>query len=184
VLVVCTGNICRSPAAELLLRAGLGEGTGIDTASAGIAALAGQPVAPPMARLLVERGIDPAGFTARQLDPAAARSAALVLTMTIDQRSVLVSRVPAAVRRTFTLREFVELVGLADTPLPTGAPGDRLPALVAAATRARGRLSAAPEDYDIEDPYRRPDGVYERVLAQLERDVVALLAALLPAHAL
>lgn len=181
-LFVCTGNICRSPAAELLLRAGLGDGSGIDTASAGIAALSGEPVAPPMARLLLNRGIDPAGFTARQLDPAVTRSAALVLTMTTEQRSVVVARAPAAVRRTFTLREFVGLLGLADTRMTTGGPEDRLSALVRSVTRSRGLLAAAPEDYDIEDPYRRPDDVYARVLTQLELNVAAVVAAVKADH--
>lgn len=179
-LFVCTGNICRSPAAELLLRAGLRNGSGIDTASAGIAALSGEPVASPMARLLRDRGIDPAGFTARQLDPEATRSAALVLTMTTEQRSVVVARAPAAVRHTFTLREFVGLVGLAGTRTDTGGPADRLSALVRSVTRSRGLLAAAPADYDIEDPYRRPDDVYARVLTQLELDVAAVVAALKP----
>jgi protein-tyrosine phosphatase len=183
VLFVCTGNICRSPAAELLLRDALGSGPGIETASAGVAALVGEPVAAPMARLLRERGVDPEGFAARQFDPAAARSAALVLTMTTEQRATVVSRAPFALRRTFTLREFVRLVGLGGIPVEDGDGSDRLAALVRTATRARGLLAPAPDTQDIEDPYRRPDDVYARVLAQLQREVGALVGVLRPAHA-
>jgi len=183
VLFVCTGNICRSPAAELLLRAALGTGTGIETASAGVAALVGEPVAAPMARLLRDEGIQTEGFVARQLDPALARSAALVLTMTTDQRATVVSRAPAAVRRTFTLREFVGLVGLAGTPVEARDPGDRLTALVRTATRARGLLAPAAHMHDIEDPYRRTEEVYARVLAQIRHEVADLVGLLDGAHA-
>jgi protein-tyrosine phosphatase len=183
VLFVCTGNICRSPAAELLLRAALGTGTGIETASAGVAALVGERVAAPMARLLRDEGIQTEGFVARQLDPALARSAALVLTMTTDQRATVVSRAPAAVRRTFTLREFVGLVGLAGTPVEARDPGDRLTALVRTATRARGLLAPAAHMHDIEDPYRRTEEVYARVLAQIRHEVADLVGLLDGAHA-
>jgi protein-tyrosine phosphatase len=183
VLFVCTGNICRSPAAELLLRAGLGTGAGIETASAGVAALVGEPVAEPMARLLGEAGVDPRGFTARQLDPALARSAALVLTMTTEQRTTVVSRAPAAVRRTFTVREFAGLLRAGGAGGEVEGPDGHLDALVRAATRARGLRLVVPGTEDIEDPYRRPDDVYARVLAQIEDDVARLLEALQPAHA-
>jgi protein-tyrosine phosphatase len=183
VLFVCTGNICRSPAAELLLRAGLGDGAGIETASAGVAALVGEPVAEPMARLLGDAGVDPGGFTARQFDPALARSAALVLTMTTEQRTTVVSRAPAAVRRTFTVREFVGLLRAGDPGRDVEGPHEHLEVLVRAATRARGLHPGGPGALDSEDPYRRPDAVYARVLAQIEHDVARLLEALQPAHA-
>ena len=177
VLVVCTGNICRSPAAELLLRAGLGQGAGIRVASAGIRAMVGASVAPQMAGRLRDRGIDPAGFAARQLDPAEVRGADVVLTMTAEQRAAVVSRTPAAVRRTFTLREFADLARLSDLD-PGGGPADRLSALVAAAPLARARRAAQVAQDDIDDPYGRQDEVFERVLAEIETAVGALLDAL------
>ena len=57
VLVVCIGNICRSPTAEYLLRHRLGaRATMIE--SAGLAALAGNPVDPVAGELLAQHGID------------------------------------------------------------------------------------------------------------------------------
>ena len=71
ILFVCHGNICRSPAAELLLRRLLlraGLGGEFETASAATSSEEiGNPVYPPMRRVLAERGIDCAGKTARQL---------------------------------------------------------------------------------------------------------------------
>ncbi|MGY1706841.1 hypothetical protein ACI79C_19925 [Geodermatophilus sp. SYSU D00697] len=179
VLVVCTGNICRSPAAELLLRAGLGEGAGVAVASAGLAALAGEPVAAPMARLLAARGVDPEGFAARQLEPLGARSAGLVLTMTTEQRSAVVTRAPAAVRRTFALREFADLARLGGAALDQRHPADRLAALVAAAPRLRA-LRTGPRDDDVEDPHGRPDEVFAHAFTRIEGAVDALLDVVVP----
>ena len=179
-LVVCTGNICRSPAAELLLRAGLGDDAGIAVASAGLAARAGEPVAAPMARLLAARGVDPRGFVARQLHPPLLRSSGLVLTMTAAQRSTVVSRAPAAVRRTFTLREFAELARLGAGLPAERHPADRLAALVAAAPRLRA-LRTGPREDDVEDPYGLPEEVFARVLTRIEAAVGTLLDALAPA---
>ena len=176
-LVVCTGNICRSPAAELLLRHRLGPGSGIGVASAGIHALAGAPVAEPMAALLRERGIAVDGWTARQLDPDEVRRSAVVLTMTGDQRSAVVRRAPGAVRRAFTLQEFADIARLSPGEPGTG-PAERLAALVTAAPIARAQRTS--DGDDIEDPYRREAAVFERVLARIETAVDAVVAALVP----
>jgi protein-tyrosine phosphatase len=181
VLMVCTGNICRSPAAELLLRAHLGDERGLVVSSAGLAARVGEPVAGPMAELLRQRGVDAGGFEARQLVPQLVRAADLVLTMTAGQRSAVVTRVPAAIRRTFTLREFVELAGLADGRagrLAGSGPGERLAALVAAVPSARP-LRQPDRDDDVPDPYGGPDEAYERALFLVEESVDGLVPLLL-----
>lgn len=176
-LVVCTGNICRSPAAELLLRAGLGEDAGVAVSSAGLAARAGEPVAPAMARLLAARGVDPGGFVARQLQPPELRSTGLVLTMTAAQRSAVVTRAPATVRRAFTLQEFAELARLAGDLPEEQHPAGRLAALVAEAPRLRALRTGARDD-DVEDPYGRPDDVFVRALTRIEAAVKVLLDVL------
>jgi len=179
VLVVCTGNICRSPAAEFLLRAGLDRVAGMEVASAGLRAVVGASIAPQMAERLRERGIDPAGWTASQLDPGEVRSADVVLTMTAEQRAAVVARTPTAVRRTFTLREFADLARLSDLG-PAARPADRLTALVAAAPQARARRAAQASLDDIDDPFGREDAVFDRVLAEIDTAVGTVLDVLTP----
>jgi protein-tyrosine phosphatase len=61
-LVLCAGNLCRSPLAEALLRARLARaGKGIEVASAGLIAAVGEP-ADEMTRLVAAgRGLDLSG---------------------------------------------------------------------------------------------------------------------------
>ncbi len=180
-LVVCTGNVCRSPAAELLLRARLGD-AGPEIVSAGLAALAGEPVAAPMAALLAADGVDPGGFTARQLDVPALRAAGVVLTMTTAQRAAVVGRAPAVVRRTFTLREFAELARLGAGLPQERDPAARLAALVAAAPRLRA-VRTGPREDDVEDPYGRSADVFARSYGRIRDAVGTLVDALVPSSA-
>lgn len=80
ILIVCLGNVCRSPVAEFLFRYRLG-GRGIVVASAGLGALVGQPMDEHAVALLRGCGIDASTHRARQLEPQMLRAADLVLTM-------------------------------------------------------------------------------------------------------
>jgi protein-tyrosine phosphatase len=95
-----------------------------------------------VARLLRGRGVDAGGLTARQLTPELVRAADLVVTMTAEQRAAVVTRVPAAVRRTFTLRELAGLAELVPDPLGDGGPAAALDAGLALAARVVGRAGA------------------------------------------
>lgn len=70
-LFVCTGNTCRSPmAAALASHAAEGRGwSGLDVASAGVAALPGSPASPEVPVVLEELGIDAPDHLARELTP-------------------------------------------------------------------------------------------------------------------
>lgn len=178
VLVVCTANVCRSPAAEIELRAALGPG-GVRVTSAGLRARAGQTMAPEIARLL---GASPNDVVARQLTPEMIREADLLLTMTRRQRSVVVASVPASLRRTFTLREFAGLTALAHKAgaVPDdGSLVERLAAVTVAAPRFRSGRSAGDDD-DIEDPSEQGEAAYVQAVRLVRASVATLTAALEP----
>lgn len=80
ILVVCLGNVCRSPVAEFLFRRELGE-RDIRVSSAGLGALVGQPMDEHAMALLKDRGIDASEHRARQLEPSMLREADLILAM-------------------------------------------------------------------------------------------------------
>ena len=66
VLVVCDGNICRSPMAEAIINQDC-KGKGLTVASAGVGALVGKPVDATALQLLHENGYDHPAHEARQL---------------------------------------------------------------------------------------------------------------------
>jgi protein-tyrosine phosphatase len=81
VLMVCAGNICRSPMAEGLLRARFAGRADASVASAGITALVGRSAHPIAQELMARRGIDISGHRARQLSVELATGHELVLVM-------------------------------------------------------------------------------------------------------
>ncbi|WP_175718580.1 low molecular weight protein-tyrosine-phosphatase [Burkholderia anthina] len=99
-LVVCIGNLCRSPMAEALLRGHL---PGIDVQSAGIGARDGLPADPHAIHLMHARGFDIAAHRSRRLPPALGTHADLILTMDLAQKRWLEQCVPALRGRVFRL---------------------------------------------------------------------------------
>lgn len=104
ILVVCSGNTCRSPMAARLLASRLGPGP--EVVSAGIAAAPGAAASPFALQAMAEREFDLGGHRARPLTRDLVEQAGLVLTMTRAHRRAVVDLVPAAADRTFTLREY------------------------------------------------------------------------------
>lgn len=80
VLIVCIGNICRSPTAETLLRDAL-VNSNIEVKSAGLGALEEHPIEAMAHKVLEEHGHSPAFHSARQITPAIANESDLVLVM-------------------------------------------------------------------------------------------------------
>jgi len=81
VLLVCVGNICRSPMAEAMLQQALGDNSNISVTSAGLGALVGYPAAEHSVTLMAERGLDISGHKARQLTPELIAANDLILVM-------------------------------------------------------------------------------------------------------
>ncbi|WP_242392036.1 low molecular weight protein-tyrosine-phosphatase [Anaeromyxobacter oryzisoli] len=95
VLMVCVGNVCRSPMAEALLRVRFeASGRGV-VASAGLAALEGRGAEPEAIALLATRGVDLSRHRARQLTAALAKKFDLVLVMEDAHRRAVEALAPA-----------------------------------------------------------------------------------------
>lgn len=176
ILTVCSGNICRSPLAEQLLRARLDDvAPRVNVASAGTIADDGVPMDAQAGELSRRYGGDPEPHRSRLLNERQIMTADLVLTATRAHRAAVVSLVPRASRYTFTLPQFASLLQQLDDDELAGLRD--LPALVEAAAAHRGfALPGAHADADdIEDPYRQHADVYERVGAQID-ELVADIA--------
>jgi protein-tyrosine-phosphatase len=89
VVLVCTGNICRSPLAEALLRAALEERgvTDVTVASAGTGAWDGAPASEGAYLVGLERGLDLSGHRARLLTREVVEQSDLILTMARHHRA-------------------------------------------------------------------------------------------------
>lgn len=81
IMIVCVGNICRSPTAEYLLRHRLGGDHRAQVSSAGLGALVGHAMDATSLELLREHGVDGAAHRARQADNALLRQSDLILAM-------------------------------------------------------------------------------------------------------
>ena len=183
-LVVCTGNICRSALAERLARAYLDEALGPDASaiqvrSAGTQAVVGSGIHPDSALVLAGLGGDPADFTARQLVDHMAIDADLTLTLTRTHRRVVLNAAPRALSRTFTLREAADLVRLVDAAeQPEGDTfADRCRSLVKAMGAARSKRATDAGD-DIADPIGRPLEFHEQVGEEIAGALLPVLGRL------
>ena len=191
VLVVCTGNICRSPVAERLLQARLAAvGIPAQVVSAGTQSMVGHGMTPEAAQLAQRYGADWGVHRSQQLTEKHIADADLVLTATREHRSAVVSMHPRASRYTYTLNQLARLLPLALAPssegeplspvelveTPQADPATTLRALLAevAATRGFSPPPAHPDDDDIEDPYRQTEEVYARVGNVLNSTVTAI----------
>jgi protein-tyrosine phosphatase len=167
VLHVCTGNICRSPLAEHLMRDGLNTRLGDQAArfvveSAGTWGHTGSPMETHALSTLAAYDLDGSAFSARELVAEHVVAADLVLGATREHRAAAVVLHPRAAARTFTLREFARLAAGVDPGiLPAADPVERARALVVAAAAQRGLLPPVrPGDDDVDDPYQAPASAF------------------------
>jgi protein-tyrosine phosphatase len=112
ILIVCVGNICRSPTAEVMLRDRL-RGKAIVVESAGLAALVGQPIDPIAEAVLARNGLTAAGHAARQLSQDMLSAADMVLAMDTRHISAIQALAPQARGKTFLLGRWQD-----DRPIP------------------------------------------------------------------
>ncbi|KQR53535.1 hypothetical protein ASF88_01235 [Leifsonia sp. Leaf336] len=189
IVTICTGNICRSPAMDLLLAHELataagGDGPRFTVSSAGTHAMTGWPVNPPMDGLLEAHGVDAAdvrGFVARQATRSLLADAGLILTATREHREWVVDHAPSTVRRAFTLTEFADAVTrasaseLSPAELVAWAAAHRPSSGVVSRDRATRRGYA---EGDVLDPYGEGDAAYEAAFAQIATATEVIASAL------
>jgi len=106
ILVVCVGNICRSPMAEALLRQALGEQDGFTVESAGLGALVGHPASEHSVALMDEEGLDITSHRARQIHPEMVGRADLVLVMEAGHKRAIDDADPTARGKVHRLGEW------------------------------------------------------------------------------
>ncbi|HLT58589.1 MAG: low molecular weight protein arginine phosphatase [Limnochordales bacterium] len=146
ILLVCTGNTCRSPMAGAILRDLLAErardGSSrfvVDTA--GTRAEPDQPAHEDAVAVMQEQGLDLSGHRTQPLTQDMVAQADLILTMTKAHKEQVLRMHPRAAEKTFTLKEF--------------AHDDR--------------------EGDIEDPVGRGRDVYRRTAQELRRALAAVV---------
>lgn len=107
ILIVCSGNTCRSPMAQHLLIKLLGE-QGIDciVLSAGLAAGDGMPASEGAITAMRLEGIDLAGHRSQRLHPEMAAGVDLILTMTAHHRLFLEEFFPEMAGYIYTMGEY------------------------------------------------------------------------------
>jgi protein-tyrosine phosphatase len=145
ILMVCTGNICRSPMAEGLLRQRLSQtrdGLQVSVHSAGTHGLDGEPAAPLAIRAAAEMGVDISPHRARSLDQEMVRQADLILVMEPFHREIVTRAL---------------------------APGEDHK------VRLLAHFDDAADSDSIEDPYQRPLAAYRDCIGRLAQCVAGVV---------
>ncbi|MDM5329695.1 low molecular weight protein arginine phosphatase [Neobacillus sp. CF12] len=103
ILFVCTGNTCRSPMAEAILKSKKIDG--LEVKSAGIYAATGSEASAHARKVLEDHQIDH-NHSSNMLNIDSVRWADLILTMTISHKNAILQQYPDAAAKVFTLKEF------------------------------------------------------------------------------
>jgi protein-tyrosine-phosphatase len=119
ILFVCSGNTCRSPLAERILKKRIGES--IKVSSAGTGAIPGVPASSGAKAAARVYGVSLAGFASKPVTGRRVARADLILTMTRSHRKDIGTRWPDALGKTYVLSEYTDS-GRGSITDPLGGP--------------------------------------------------------------
>lgn len=148
VLLVCTGNSCRSVIAKGLLKKMLGDRKDVMVLSAGVAALPGFRPTQETIEVMAKHGVDVSSHLSQRLTNEMVEEADLILVMERGHREEILRRVPHAKKKVYLLREYAD-----------ATPG-------------------AAKEIDIPDPIAKPMEVYESCFQIIQEAVVKMVERL------
>ena len=191
VLLVCTGNVCRSPLAEQLMRSeatrlGLSEAFVFE--SAGVAAEVGRDVHSQTQASMARFGHFAQPHQARQLTKDMLAHADLVLTATAEHRAFVAHQNVKANRYTFTCKEFLRVANFIKSDHSNLSESDQLALsalgsasdFVSVAAKFRGYAPRPESNEDIVDPWGLSDATFDAVTQEIDliaKETIALLGA-------
>lgn len=144
VLLICTGNSCRSIMAEGMLKKYLKElgKDDIEVMSAGVHAIDGINPTKETIEVMNEEGVDVSGFKSRALTNELIKKADIILVMAGHHIDDIITRIPAAASKIHLLKQF--------------------------GTKCETSVC---EDLDIADPIGRDKNFYEEVRSAIKKEM-------------
>jgi protein-tyrosine-phosphatase len=170
VLFVCTGNLCRSPMAEGLLRHEIEARNfeDVEVTSSGTWAIDGSPATSEAIRAMEGLGIGLRDHRSRHLSHADLERADLVVAMTSVHVREIGDVAPEALPKVRLMKELIEI-----QPGPRGPDTSRRLRSLLEGMRPQPRRSL-----DVDDPIGLGPGAYRRCLTELQEGVAVIVRLL------
>ncbi len=151
ILFVCTANQCRSPMAEYLMKARLGDDPRWEVKSAGTVACDGAPASRSAVQAMADLGIDAAGHVSSALSRELVDSSCIIVAMTRTHMDMIVAEFPDAADRCFLMGSFAADDNVEDVVDPVGMSVDVYRSTRDEIAGRLGHLIAFLEKYDTCD---------------------------------